>query len=301
MASNRFSYSKVDTYKSCPFKYLLQYVEGPYISVPGVALDVGNMIHSAEEAVANCIKAGTPIDYVSIKNRIIIETMKIEHKFPRDFYEPDKSDRYYKEKIYGYLDKGVYRLAAFMAAHPTYVIVGAEVPFNVTLFGKTFTGKIDRVLKDTATGNYICHDVKTYAVPVESKDLATPLQFVVYTEAIKSLYNVPEEKISCGYDLPFCDIIQDAGTKGYMKRGLEKLEKLLNGIAAGDWTPNPTALCHWCQYCPTNPNQPREGKNRCPYHSMWTRETKDNNVAMEWMGMDNHKAILEAYVKKANK
>jgi len=301
MASNRYSYSKVDCYKQCPFKFKLQYLDGHYISTPGIALDVGTMIHAAEEDIANCLKEGKPINYTELKNRIILEMFKIEHKFPKDFWELDKSERLYKEKIYDYLDHGIYHLEAFMKSHPTYEVVGAEVSFKVDIHGKTFTGKIDRVLRDTLTGNYICHDVKTYPVPVEDKDLATPLQFVVYTEAMKELYHIPSEQISCGYDLPFCNIIQDAGTKGYMTRGIKKLGELLDAIDAGEFEPKPSPLCHWCQFCATNPNQPKEGKNLCPYHSLWTKETKDFQVAMEWQGLANHGIVLENYINKQHK
>lgn len=299
--NNRYSYSKVDCYKQCPFKFKLKYVDGHYINTPGIALDVGTMIHAAEEDIANAIKEGKVIDYVGLKNRIILETMKIEHKFPKDFCEPDKADRYYKEKIYHYLDESIKRLERFMLDHPTYEIVGAEVPFSVTIHNKTFTGKIDRLLKDTATGNYICHDVKTYPVEVAKEDLATPLQFVVYTEAIKNMFGVTGDQVSCGYDLPFCDVIQDAGTKGYMTRGLKKLGELLDAIDSGEFEPNPTPLCHWCEFCATNPNQPREGKNLCPYHSLWTKTNKSFEHASEWQGLANHGIVLEDYIKKQSR
>ena len=138
-------------------------------------------------------------------------------------------------------------------------------------------------------------DIKTYAVPVESKNLATPLQFVIYTLAMKSLYNVDDTDISCSYDLPFCDIIQEAGTKGYMKRGTTKLNELLHAIFSQDFTPKPTPLCHWCEFCPTNPDIKEEAKFLCPYYSLWTRENKTHQVASTWKGLENHDAVLLEY------
>ena len=107
MMNNKMSYSKMDCYKQCGWKFLLQYIEGPYISTPGIALDVGILIHDTEEKIANFIKDDLPIDYVALKNNIIVKTMEIEHKFPKDFLEKDKTGRLYKEKIYEYLEKGI--------------------------------------------------------------------------------------------------------------------------------------------------------------------------------------------------
>ena len=301
----KMSYSKVETYEQCGWKYLLQYVEGPYISTPGIALDVGNMIHDAEEKIANAIKAGNPIDYVSIKNGIILKSLEIEHKFPKEWNEIDKSGRYYKEKIKEYLTKNIYRLENFMKAHPTYEIVGAEIPFNFDRFDYHFNGKIDRVFRNTATGEYICQDIKTWPELKDEKELVTPLQFVVYTIALKETYpDILTEEITCQYDLPFCDATQNAGTKGFVNRGIKKLEKLITGINNKDFKPHPTPLCYWCTYCDNNPNQPKDpnARGRCPYFCHYTKERqKDFSVENEWQGLENHQAILENYLKNKGK
>ena len=214
MMNNKMSYSKMDCYKQCGWKFLLQYIEGPYISTPGIALDVGILIHDTEEKIANFIKDDLPIDYVALKNNIIVKTMEIEHKFPKDFLEKDKTGRLYKEKIYEYLEKGIYRLETYMKEHQELEIVGAEIPFKYDLMDFTFSGKIDRLFRNKVTGEYICQDIKTWPKPAEDKDIPTPLQFVVYTKAVKEMYGVLNEEISCAYDLPFCNMIQAVGTKG---------------------------------------------------------------------------------------
>ena len=303
MMNNKMSYSKMDCYKQCGWKFLLQYIEGPYISTPGIALDVGILIHDTEEKIANFIKDGLPIDYVALKNNIIVKTMEIEHKFPKDFLEKDKTGRLYKEKIYEYLEKGIYRLETYMKEHPELEIVGAEIPFKYDLMDFTFSGKIDRLFRNKVTGEYICQDIKTWPKPAEDKDVPTPLQFVVYTKAVKEMYGVLNEEISCAYDLPFCNMIQAVGTKGYMTRGMKKIKELLDGIKNEEYKPNPSPLCHWCTYCATNPNQPKDpnAHNRCPYHSLWTKEKESYAVANKWEGMAKHKEILENYIKNSQK
>lgn len=300
--SNKYSYSKIDCYKQCPFAFKLKYEDGHYISADAIALEVGILIHETEEAIANAIKNKEVIDYIKLKNNIILKMNKIEHKFPNDFIALDKSDRTYKDKIYEYLTSGIYRLEKYMKDNPTYEIVGAEVSFNVIINNQTFTGKIDRVIRDTATNKYICHDVKTYSVEVAKENLVTPLQFVVYVEAMKKLYNITEDQIICGYDLPFCNIIQQAGTNGFIKRGLEKICKLLNSIDKKDWTPNPSPLCAFCSYSLTNENANikylKENNCFCPYYSHWTREHKVFSVENEWYGIETLEQLLEDFKAK---
>jgi hypothetical protein len=297
----KFSYSKVDTFAQCGFKYKLKYVDGFYVNTKAIALDVGNLIHGTEEDIANMIKAGEPIDYIRLKNNIIIKNYGLQHDFRKDYDEPDKVGRLYKDKIAGYLDSGIYRLEKYMKYQPDLEIVAAELPFDINYKGWRFAGKIDRVLRNKATGKYIVQDIKTYPVEVEKEHLETPLQFVVYTLAMKEMFGVSEADISCAYDLPFCDVVQTAGTDGYMARGLKELDKLLEGIDKQDFKPNPTPLCHWCEYCATNPNQRPEGKNKCPYHSLWTKDNKVMTNASVWLGMEHHDTVLKNYIEEQAK
>lgn len=300
MAKSKYSFSKLDTYDQCGFRFKLKYIDKHYISGSSIALDIGQAIHKTEEEIALAIQENRPIDYVALKNKLILAKCEIQHKFPVDYITPDKSGMTYDEKIYEYLQTGIYRLENLMKANPHYKIVGIEQKFDFTFEGVTFGGAIDRVIYDTKNDKYIIQDIKTYAVPVEDKKLATPLQFVTYVLAAKELYGVTEDNVSCSYDLPFCNLTQAAGTKGFMTRGIKKLKNLLQAIDAQQYEPTPSPLCHWCEYCPTNPNQTEAGKNLCPYHSLWTREHKNFEKASEWQGLENHEKVLEHYLLKTS-
>lgn len=295
----KYSYSKLETYEGCPFKYFLKYIEKHNVFCENVATAFGKLIHATEESIANSIKAHEPINYVKLKNDFILKLQEIKHKYPTDFMALDKSDRTYQDKAYFYLETGIYRLENFMKAHPTYEVVGAEISFKFLFKDSVpFGGFIDRVFRDTATNKYIIQDIKTYAVPVEHDKLVTPLQFVVYALAAKELYGATADQIICQYDLPLCDLTQDAGTAGFVNRGINKISKLFGGIGDKDFAPKPTPLCHWCEFCSHNENAPWEVKLLCPYFSHWTKEVKDFSKENEWAGMENHAAILEAYHKK---
>ena len=300
----KFSYSKIDLYGQCGFKYKLKYVDGNYIAFNNVATEVGTLVHATEETIGNLLKENKAIDYISLKNNFIIKINEIEHKYPDEFMALDKAGKTYKDKVFEYLDKGIYRLETFIKENPNYEVFGTEIEFNFDYNEKyMFHGFIDRVFRDKYTGHYLVQDIKTYAVPVENSHLTTPLQFVVYTLALNKQYSIPFEHISCQYDLPFCNIRQDAGTKGYVARGIAKLEKLFAQIEAKDFAPNPTPLCAWCEFSRTSEfgQQPGNEKyNLCPYYSHWTRQNKNFSKENEWIGLENHEIVMESFNKKYN-
>ena len=306
MASNNYSYSKIDTYVQCPFKYKLKYIDGNYCYHDTVNTEVGTLIHSCEESIAKAIQSNTKIDYADLKNKIIFKLFELKHKYPKDFCELDKSKRPFIDKLYYYLETGIYKLELFMQLHPTYKIVGIEQPFELTYkSGEVFKGFIDRVFYDSLTNKYIIQDIKTYAVEVEKEKLATPLQFVIYMLAVEKLYNCAEAQISCQYYLPFCDCTQDAGTNGFINRGILKIDNIFQKIKTADFTPNPNPLCNWCEYCKTNPDAQGKEKYLCPYFSHWDRNTRNkadiNNVENSWQGLEKHQLVLENYLNKINK
>jgi hypothetical protein len=99
---DRYSYSKISCYDQCKFKFKIKYLDKNFIFNANIATDFGSLIHETEEAIANAISCGTSINYVELKNKFIIETRKIAHKYPDDFFKPDKSNRTYQEKAYLY-------------------------------------------------------------------------------------------------------------------------------------------------------------------------------------------------------
>lgn len=297
----RYSYSRLDTYDQCPFRYFLKYVEGHYSKASSIALEFGTLVHSVEEKIGNSIKDGMEIPYAELTKEFADRCVEISRKYPKDFTEKDKSGRTYEEKINYYLNEGIYRLEKFMKANPNLEIIGTEMPFAFRYHGKQmFRGFIDRVLRDRDTGEYIVQDIKTYAAPLEQEKLATPLQFVVYCLAMCEMFPTDPTCVRCQYDLPLCDVTQDAGTKGFIARGTAKLDKIFGKIYSDDWTPKPSPLCTWCDFSFNNHNAEADTKWLCPYHMNWTRAQKRFDKENEWMGMGRHRAILEAYHKRYN-
>lgn len=309
----KFSYSKLGCFEQCPFKYKLIYKDNHFISSQEVATDFGTLVHFIEESMANILLSTYKLnqdDYDKLVDtfyNICDDKEKIygvnilKERYKDVWYKSDKNGKSYDDKVLFYLQHGIYNLKNILIRNPNLEIVGAEIPFKITINNHLFTGFIDRVFRDVNTNIYYIEDIKTWSSPAKEEDLKTPLQFVIYVEAVKELYNVPEEQIQCAYNLPLCGVSQVGGTKGYVKRGLTKIGKLLAKIEQGDFAPKPSPLCHWCVFSETKPNQPEEAKKLCPYFSLYTPENKTNITKYQWLGIAQHQDILNAFINEDNK
>ena len=288
---DRYSYSKISTYKQCPFKFKLKYEDKNYLFSANIATDFGSLVHSIEEDIATAIQANNPINYIALKNKFIIESRKIAQKYPTEFFSEDKSGRNYQEKMYLYLESAIYRLERFMTQHPELRIIGIEQKFEYDYDGvHSFNGSIDRAFQNINTGEILIQDIKTWAVPAQSSELKVPLQFTVYMMAAEKLWNIPVSQIKCEYDLPLCDITQAALSDDIVAEGKPVLDKLFKGVQDKNFKPTVTALCHWCEYNPlTNPSILETKPNAiCPYFSTWQKSGDSvRDTLCKWEGLDN--------------
>ena len=288
-----YSYSKISTYKQCPFKFKLKYEDKNYLFSANIATDFGSLVHSIEEAIALTIQESKPINYIALKNKFIIESRKIAQRYPAEFFSRDKSGRTYQEKVYLYLESAIYRLEQFMQTHPELQIIGVEQKFEYDYDGiHSFNGSIDRAFQNVNTGEILIQDIKTWAVPAQNNELKAPLQFAVYMMAAEKLWGVSFNKIKCEYDLPLCDTTQPALSDDIVAESRPVLDKLFKGIHDENFKPTITALCHWCEYNPlTNPsileNKPEAV---CPYFSTW-QKSGDNvrDTLLTWQGLESVK------------
>lgn len=288
---DRYSYSKISTYKQCKFKFKLKYLDKNYLFSANIATDFGSLVHSIEEDIAIALQAGQPVNYIALKNKFIIESRKLALKYPGEFFMPDKSGRNYKEKMYLYLDSAIYRLESFLKQNPNLRIIGIEQKFDYDYDGThSFNGSIDRAFINIETNEILIQDIKTWSVPAQNSELKAPLQFAVYMMAAEKLWEVPLDKIKCEYDLPLCDTVQPALSDNIVEEGRAVLDKLFSGIHNEDFKPTVSALCHWCEYNPlANPGiLETKPEAVCPYFSTW-QKSGDNvrDTLMTWQGLDS--------------
>lgn len=306
--SNRYSYSKLSTLDQCGWRYYLTYILGHYTYSDSLETEWGTLVHHTEEMIGKAIKAGLPIPYDKLKDDFLhinipkknkydteggifgVDTLK--KKYPLEFVTPNENGQTYTTKTEYYLNYGIYRLERYMKDNPDLEIYDLEKPFSYSFDTNILGGFIDRIFHNKATGEYIIEDIKTKDKLFKDDLLVTPLQFVVYALALQDTLG-EDVKLSCAYDLPFCDCRQAAGSERFIKRGVDKIKSLFGKEASGDFAPNPSPLCAWCSFSPTSNKQPEEAKGLCPYHSLWTRAHKTFAVAHKWEGMDKHEQVMK--------
>ena len=309
----KFSYSKLNTFESCPYKFKLQYRDKHFPDSTTLANEFGTLVHFIEETIAKDIIANNdePIfmlddnkyiemflhkDSIDSDNNKVLCVDSLKQKYDsKHFSDKDKQGFSYNDKVKAYLDSGINRLRNYLAKNRDLRIVGVEKEFNLEHKDYIFHGFIDRAFKNIKTGEIYVEDIKTWDT-IKGHDLKTPLQLALYSIAASQIFET--DKVSCGYDLPLIDEKHTAGTYGYIERGIKKIDKLLESIEAENFEPKPTPLCHWCVFSPTYiEGQPEDAKGLCPYFSHWTRAKADFSVEFEWAGMENNDKVLEAYAK----
>lgn len=300
--SDAFSYSKIDTYKKCPFKYKLIYVEKHLVKSDTVSTDFGSLVHYIEEQIGKDIKEGRPIPYdtykdlfMTIKEEKVAGVNTIKERYPKEWYEVDKNGMSHDDKATAYLNHGIYYLENFLKNNPHLSLYAMELPFYLTIHNKDFRGFIDRIYFNKSNGSYLIEDIKTYTTSMKSKDLKNSLQMYVYEQALKTIIG-PDVAFECQYSLPLISVTQKSIVdKKYIQKNLDYI---LQDIDAGQFHPKPSPLCHWCVFSKTYPNQPEEAKNLCPYFCHWTKENKTDTIENEWQGESMHPVIMENFIKK---
>lgn len=333
----RFSYTKLSCEDQCGWKYRLQYVEKNHIYEDTLATELGTLTHAVLEAIARDIMAGREIDYAKYKDMFVnIDKPKKEEKkdvlapetsssakddgtsifgvkilskkYLEDFYEVDPvTGESYYQKCQDFLNGGIYGLERFMKENPNLEIWDVEheflVPYETEIDGKKETvalyGFIDRILRDKNTGEFIIEDIKTRGKPFDEAKLKTPLQFVTYAIGLKTELGLDDYPTQFWYSLPFCgNLRQQGGTKGFINRGIKKLDKILKDQKEKNFIPKPSPLCYWCAFSPTNPHQPEEGKLKCPYFSLWkpNGSAKSWEVLNHWEGDERHEIIMKKFL-----
>ena len=313
----KFSYSKLSVFDKCPYQFKLKYEDKNFSSASSLALEIGTIAHKCMELVALDIMAGKKPDYQDIM-AIFMDGYDIEEpsdegkdkglthipgadelkmKYAFQWIEEDtKSGLTYPEKI-----RNFFNHLTSIENDTVWKPIAVELPFSFEFEGNTISGFIDRV-DINKDGDYRVVDYKTSKAVYLEKDVKTAMQMVIYDFAIKNIFGkAPIEHL---YDFVFINKTQYACYKGYEKRGEAKLEKWFSGISQsrddGNYKPNPSPLCHWCDFCEHNASAEEELKHLCPYYSLWTPSNKVYKVNKPYVQVvkNNSDSISEKPVKK---
>lgn len=292
-----FSYSKMEVFKNCPLQYRYKYIEKKYSQDTSIALELGSLCHYVLEQKGKMIVSGETVDYEKLNDILmngvtetdektkeeLLGVNQLKRKYFEVWHEADNaSGASYDEKI-KLFDKVLHDEMEETDWKPTYF----EKPFEFVWDNKVILkGFIDRI--DTKDGQYRTVDYKTSKKVYEQSKLATSLQFGVYALAILNEFGVlPTES---EYRFILIDDKQYALTKGWENRLIKAMDKVFGDIEASEkksvFVPKPSPLCHWCNFCQTNP-EATIYRNECEYFSKWTPTQKTFEVNKKWNALEN--------------
>lgn len=292
-----FSYSKLEVFKNCPLQYKYKYVEKKYSQDTSIALELGSLCHYVLEQKGKMVAAGQAVNYEKLNDIIlngVTETNektkeellgvgRLKRKYFEVWHEADNaSGASYDEKI-KLFDKVLHEEMEDTEWKPTYFEKSFEFVWDNKVVLKGFIDRIDE--KD---GQYRTVDYKTSKKIYEQSKLATSLQFGIYALAILNEFGVLP--IESKYRFILIDDEQSALTKGWEKRLIKALDKTFSDIEISEgkntFVPKPSPLCHWCNFCQTNP-EATIYKNECEYFSKWTPTQKTFEVNKKWNALEN--------------
>lgn len=292
-----FSYSKLEVFKNCPLQYRYKYIEKKYSQDTSIALELGSLCHYVLEQKGRMVAAKQNIDYEKLNSILLDGVSETDEKTKEDllgvcqlkrkyfevWHEADNtSGASYDDKI-KLFDQVLHKEMEDTEWEPTYF----ERPFEFVWDNKVILkGFIDRI--DVKDGEYRTVDYKTSKKVYEQSKLATSLQFGIYALAILNEFGVlPTES---KYRFILIDDEQYALTKGWEKRLIKALDKVFGDIEASGkkeiFVPKPSPLCHWCNFCQTNP-EATIYRNECEYFSKWTPTQKTFEVNKKWNALEN--------------
>lgn len=292
-----FSYSKLEVFKNCPLQYRYKYIEEKYSQDTSIALEIGNICHYVLEQKGKMIVSGQKIDYDKLDDILLNGVKETDEKtktellgvaqLKRKYFEvwreaDNASGASYEEKI-KIFNQVLHSEMEDTDWKPVYF----EMPFEFVWDNKVIIkGFIDRI--DEKEGQYRTVDYKTSKKVYEQNKLATSLQFGVYALAILNLFGVLP--VESEYRFILIDDTQFALTKGWENRLIKALEKVFGDIEVSEkkkiFVPKPSPLCHWCNYCQTNP-EATVYRNECEYFSKWTPNQKTFEVNKKWNALEN--------------
>ena len=292
-----FSYSKMEVFKNCPLQYRYKYIEKKYSQDTSIALELGSLCHYVLEQKGKMIVSGETVDYEKLNDILmngvtetdektkeeLLGVNQLKRKYFEVWHEADNaSGASYDEKI-KLFDKVLHNEMEETDWKPTYF----EKPFEFVWDNKVILkGFIDRI--DTKDGQYRTVDYKTSKKVYEQSKLATSLQFGVYALAILNEFGVLP--IESEYRFILIDDKQYALTKGWESRLIKAMDKVFGDIEASEkkdvFVPKPSPLCHWCNFCQTNP-EATIYRNECEYFSKWAPTQKTFEVNKKWNALEN--------------
>lgn len=265
-----YSYSRLDTFRQCPYRFFLKYRKEVPTNEKAVALEVGTFCHSIMEERGNAFKIGGEIPSVyDVLAAWENDFLNLKKDFKAEWKKLDKTGRDYDDKFgvfWSYYKEEM--------TDPSWRVIDCEKEFKFVFDNKFILyGFIDRVDRNL-NGQYKVTDYKTASHIYSQKDRDYAMQMFVYALAVYVMYGKFPAEFE--YDFVFFGEKRSAleATDSF-KKCFEELADIFKRIEKHDrdrqFIPKPTPLCWWCPY---GADTKFENHDRCQFYSEWRPDNK---------------------------
>ena len=271
------SYSQIEVYQNCPYRWYLDYLLGQREVTTAEALALGSAIHETLEQYFNGIKDGKQITLGEAQD--MLEFNMDFHDIPFASKEnKELAEQQHSDMVAG-LVNGTSNLAKFMKNKE---VVACEkdfklcihLPFDIVYNGKSYReiyiiGSIDFIVKDKQDNLYVI-DFKSGKKTFQVKKLRENLQLKIYSLVTQEIYG--RLPVSTQYYFTRLDVFQSVlplaeqekdRVVEYYKNGKVKqagsltseiydelVEIFREQYTVGKFEAHPCPLCSWCNHSP---------------------------------------------------
>lgn len=245
-----YSYTRLATYKQCPYKYKLRYID-KIPEVKTIEQFMGQRVHKAlEKLYKNLISAKvTPLEKIlEYYHKRWTRKWDDSIKFVKKDLTKDDFRALGKECIEDYY-KSYYPFNQSRTIH-----VEKRVYFALYNEGRhRIRGFIDR-LAIAPDGTYEIHDYKTSGNLPTQKDKDEDKQLALYQIGVKDMWRDVHSIKYIWHYLVFNKEISSSRTdRDIEKLRAEKIALIKEIESATEFTPKESSLCSWCSYQPICP------------------------------------------------
>lgn len=244
-SAERYSFTRLETFRECPRKYLHRYVERREPAFETIEAVMGRVVHACLAWL-----------YLEREARATPTSVELGARFAAEWAAacgPRTKVVKRGETADGYFAAGREMLLRHYHgrfADDCLATLGAEVPFTIRLSGRRlFAGVVDRLGRHP-DGSIVVVDYKTTRRPPRALDDDVALQLRSY--GVYALIARRTDLVRLEYQyLRTGTVLHDVIGPREANDVVHRLTALIDVIAAAhSWMPKPSSLCGWCGYSP---------------------------------------------------
>ncbi len=248
-----YSYSKINSYFNCPLMFKYRYIERVKVErFEGIEAFLGKRVHETLEML-----------YSDLKRQKVNSASDL-----RTYYE-DRWEKKYSDDVRivkkgycseNYLGMGRKYIADYYKKNFPFTsstTVSLEQKVNLKLDGHSIVGYIDRLAICGQDSAYEIHDYKTSGSLPPQAVLKRDEQLSLYALAVRNMYddakNIRVVWHYLAFNKEFGYLRSEKELEDVAKSLIRKIGIIEDAVKEGDFLPNASALCSWCEYqeiCP---------------------------------------------------